>query len=164
MPFSREELTQAFPLFGTLRVVRFQDVDAAGIVFFPRFYEYFHDTYVELLSACGFDLPARLDEGVWGMPLVHAEADFLRPLRFGDAICVEVVALRESERSVAFGFRVRREGGAKSGEVCAVGETVHAFLERASMRSCPMPPSFRDVLSRAKAGTTTSSPREGAGA
>jgi 4-hydroxybenzoyl-CoA thioesterase len=68
--------------------VAWGDCDPAGIVFNPRFFEYF-DTSTWLLfdAALGVkpqDLSATY--GIIGLPLVDARANFLKPVKFGDTI------------------------------------------------------------------------------
>src|SRR4051794_27042027 len=104
---TRDELTGATAIHAEARSVRFQDVDAAGIIFFPKILEYFHDAFMAMLAAAGLDLKVILADGSWGMPLIHAEADYLRPLRFGDPIVVEIAVVRLGDRSVTIGHRAK---------------------------------------------------------
>jgi 1,4-dihydroxy-2-naphthoyl-CoA hydrolase len=113
-------------------------VDAAGIVFFARLFEYFHDTLVAWMDGAGMRLHEALKTGAWGAPLKHAEADFLRPLRFGDEIEVVVAAARLTGSELWAGFRVDR--GGRGGEVCAVGTLVHVFLDMTTFKRIPPPP------------------------
>src|SRR5688572_21989662 len=92
--FEREALKKGTAAFATTRDVRFQEVDAAGIIFYPRLLEYFNDAYIELLAHVGQPLHASLGRDPWVSPVTHIEADFLRPLRFGDRAEVALVALR----------------------------------------------------------------------
>lgn len=92
--FSIETLAEAAEIiFSEPRTVRFQDIDAAGIVFYPRVLEYASDVYISFLAARGLHLPKALEAASYKIPLVHAEADYMAPMRFGDAITVEIVAL-----------------------------------------------------------------------
>ncbi|HEY3498401.1 MAG TPA: acyl-CoA thioesterase, partial [Polyangiaceae bacterium] len=89
--------------------IRFQDVDAAGIIFYPRVLELCHDTYVEFLASSGHPLQEAL-KGPWIMPIRHAEADYLRPLRFGDRVEVAIVAAqmgpRQPPTEVTLGYHI----------------------------------------------------------
>lgn len=129
--------------FSERRPVRFQDVDAAGIIFYPRVLEYFSDAYIAMLRAAGFDLPNELARGTLAMPLVHAEADYLHPLRFGDAVDVEIVGVRVGSRSFTVGYRVRLT----SGQIASTGQTVHVCLDRATFKPVAVPEGMRAVLS-----------------
>ena len=62
---------------------RFQDIDAAGILFFARNFDYFHDAYLAFLEHLEMPLHEHLDGAEFVIPLVHAEADFAKPIRFG---------------------------------------------------------------------------------
>jgi 1,4-dihydroxy-2-naphthoyl-CoA hydrolase len=142
--FERERLLAASPrAFVRERVVRFQDVDAAGIIFFARAFEYFHDAYVEFLDANGAALPAALRERSWAAPLRHAEADYLRPLRFGDQIAVALVAAHVEPTEVTIGYRVARAG---SDEVAVVGQCVHTFIDPERFARRPMPDELRMIF------------------
>ncbi len=130
-------------LFARSLRVRFQDVDAAGTVFFPRVIETFADTYLGMLEAGGLDLPARLREGGWVVPIVHAEGDFLAPMRFGDAFFAEVVATQVGSTSFAVGYRLRAAQGER---VLAIGQTAHVVVDTATFRPMPVPDELRRAL------------------
>lgn len=139
--FDVEELRDAAsPPFVDSRVVAFQDVDAAGIVFYPRVLEYFHDAYVAFLDAHGCPLSKALDEGVWAAPIRHAEAHFFKPMRFGDPVDVAIVRAHVDGSAVTFGFRITR--GEK---VLAVGQSTHVWVDRKTFQRIDLP----EVLGRA---------------
>jgi YbgC/YbaW family acyl-CoA thioester hydrolase len=141
--FSAAELRDAPDVrFAETRLVRFQDVDAAGIIFYPRVLEYMSDVYIAMLLRSGWDLPKELGQNAVGTPLVHAEADYLSPLRFGDTVNVEIVALRLGTSSFTVGYRVRTAAGV----VAAVGQTVHVCLDRATFKPQPIPDGLRAML------------------
>src|SRR5438105_9843348 len=85
--------------FAETRQIRFQDVDAAGIIFYSRLFELCHDLWARFLAASGCPLPQLLADRSLVLPIRHAEADYFRPLRFGDDIEVALIAthLEESE-------------------------------------------------------------------
>jgi 1,4-dihydroxy-2-naphthoyl-CoA hydrolase len=142
--FDRERLLASAPgAFVCPRVVRFQDVDAAGIIFFARAFEYFHDAYVEFLEANGCALPDALRERSWAAPLRHAEADYLRPLRFGDRIEVALVAAHVEPSEVTIGYRVTREA---SEETAVVGQCVHTFIDPERFVRRAMPDEMRKLF------------------
>lgn len=149
--FARAELEGASSvLHEQARHVRFQDVDAAGTAFFPRVVEYFADVYLGLLEARGVDLPSHLRAPAWVAPLVHAEADFLGPMRFGDRFVAQVVAARVGATSFSVGYRLRAEA---TGKVLAVGHTVHVIVDGATFQPAPVP----EVIRRALGADTSAS-------
>jgi YbgC/YbaW family acyl-CoA thioester hydrolase len=141
MVFTKDELRASRGGFPTTRQVRFQDVDAAGIVFFARLFDYFHDAGVAWMDAHGLPLHRALADKAWGAPLKHAEADFLRPMRFGDEIQVAVAAARLDGSELSVGYRI-----ARADEVCAVGTLVHVFLDLATFRRVPPPPEMTAAI------------------
>lgn len=141
--FDRETLTNASDVaFSDARAVRFQDVDAAGIVFFPRVLEYMSDAYIGMLTARGIHLPKAIEAGGYRIPLVHAEADYLAPMRFGDPIRVEVVALDVGRSSFRVGYRIKHEDG----RTAAVGQTAHVCVGLPVFSSIPIPEDLRAAL------------------
>jgi YbgC/YbaW family acyl-CoA thioester hydrolase len=139
------ELIGAAALHAERRLVRFHDVDAAGIVFYPRVLEYFSDAYMGFFAARGHSVARALQTETYGLPLAHAEADYARPLRFGDGIEVAVVRVKLGESSFRVGYRVTKEAG---GEIAATGQTVHVAIDRQRFAKIPIPAALRQVLER----------------
>jgi 4-hydroxybenzoyl-CoA thioesterase len=91
--------------------VRFGHADPARIVYYPRFFEWFHDTFEtwfdEVLRINYADV---LNGRRVGFPTVQVATEFRRPARFGELLDVEVFLSRLTERSGTFEYRVRRDG------------------------------------------------------
>jgi 1,4-dihydroxy-2-naphthoyl-CoA hydrolase len=129
-------------MFSEARTVRFQDVDAASIVFFPRVLEYMHDVYVAFLAARGIHLARSIEANQYRIPLVHAEADYRAPMRFGDPITVDIVALKIGRSSFQIGYRIRHEDG----RVAAVGQMAHVCVGLPAFAAIPIPDALRAAL------------------
>ena len=132
------------PFFSQSRTVLFQEVDAAGIVFYARFFEWFHDAYVAGLVARGIRFEDVLSEKAWGMPLVHAEADYKEPLGFAAPFRVDVETVVAGDRSITVTYAVR--GGADGTTLHATGKTVHVCIDRKTFRAIPLPGELRSAL------------------
>ena len=144
--FSRDELKQLSPpLYEELRTIRFQDVDVAGIVFFARVQEYFHDALMAFLDGAGIDVRQMLKKKC-GIPLIHAEADYLAPMRFGDSVWVEVVEMRFGQTSITTGFRVRDTS--RDRKHMALGQTVQVFMSMTTFSTQPVPDEFVKAIKR----------------
>ncbi len=127
--------------------VELQEVDAAGVVFYAWFFCYAHRAYEAALLASGFDLAELLRTGTHALPMVHAEADYKRPLRYGDEVAVDLSCDLVSERSCRFRARVLTVTPA--GEtLCAEVLQVHACLDVALGRSVPLLPALRAAVER----------------
>lgn len=124
--------------------VRFSDVDLAGVVYFSRIYEYCHAAFEELLRAAEMPLEGLLGKVGWGMPLVHTEADYHRPLRLGEVLVIEVTVPEVSERRVTFAFQIKDE----TGKVRARAKHVHACVGMEDFRPRAVPSLFLEGLAR----------------
>ena len=131
-------------MFSAARRVRFQDIDAAGILFFARAFEYFHDAYAALLEARSIDLPAIIRERRWGAPLAHAEADFKTPMRYGDRVVVAILRGVVGTTSLKVFYEVRAEDDAT--RVHCTGMTAHVFIDLASFATRGVPDEVRAVF------------------
>jgi len=125
-------------------VVRFQDADAAGIIFFGNIPVYFHDAYFEWLMNAGFDLPAMMRAASFMAPVQQQRCDYLSPLRFGDEVEVEVVGAALEGSAFAVGFRLI------CGSRCAaVGQQRHVVVDRKTLKRVPPPEDFAAFLQAA---------------
>ncbi len=103
---------------------RFFEVDRAGIVFFSRVFEFCHSAYEELLMSIDCGVERLIERDGLGMPLVHAEADFKRPMRMGEPLDIRVAVERLTEHSI--GFRYTLSGTDEVVRASAL--LVHAFV------------------------------------
>lgn len=145
--FDRERLKQAPSGAFKLDVpIRFQDVDAAGIIFYPRAIELCHDAYVAFMELAGLPLHEVI-RGPWLAPVRHAEADYLRPLRFGDRVEIALVAAHletmPNPTEVTLGFRMARVA---DGEVAILVQSIHTFVERKTFQRTAVPDELRKAL------------------
>ena len=70
--------------------IEWGDCDPAGIVYFPRYVEYFDICTVHMFEAAGFPKPEMLKRfGAAGYPMVDLQMKFLVPSTFGDDVTVE---------------------------------------------------------------------------
>ena len=67
--------------------IEWGDCDPAGIVYFPRYFEYFDQCTAGMFEAVGYRKPALLQTfDIAGFPLVDARANFRMPSKFGDDV------------------------------------------------------------------------------
>lgn len=89
--------------------VRFADVDHARIVYYPRFFHYFHVAFEEMFEqVLGMKYPEVLDGEHVGFPAVKTEAEYRSPVRFGDVLRIRVTCARLGSRSVTLRYRAER--------------------------------------------------------
>lgn len=122
--------------------------DPAGIVYFPRFFDMFHEAMESWFAAA---LGAPYDDVIVrrkiGFPSVHTEADFRRPTAFGDAIVVELRLEHLGTKSMRLGYRIVGDDGEERG----VGTTVCAVMDldpasEGFRRAMPLPDDLRTAM------------------
>lgn len=123
--------------------VRFFEVDRAGIAFFGRVFEYCHAAYEALLVAIDYPLTEVFDDEGWGMPLVHAEADFKRPMRMGEELLIKVTVGRLGNTSITLDFAVF---GVDDGQLRATCQHVHACVDMKGFAPLQVPDRMRKAL------------------
>lgn len=129
------------------RPVRFDEIDAAGFVFFPKLIALAHEGLERMLEdARPGGYAAWVVGERLGLPCVHLGADFAAPLRFGDAMTVSMRVAKFGTTSVTFDVRVGR-GGPEPTE-CARLEYVVACAELNGPSKRPLPPTLRELLER----------------
>ena len=124
--------------------VRFHEIDRAGIVYFARIFEYCHVAYEDMLcQALGMDMEQYFKTTTWGMPLVHAEADYERPNFLGEYLNIRLEVARLGQRSVTFAYELSGDDGRR-----AKVSLTHAFVELASFEPITCPEAFRAGLAK----------------
>ena len=135
------------PPFSVTFPVRFADVDHAGIVYYPRFYHYFHVAFEEFFrlrmgAGAYLDLISRRRIG---FPAVRTECDYRAPLRFGDMVRVDMRIERLGGKSIRFRYRAFR-GEGPAGELAAEGLVVCAVTDLAQFRAVEVPDDLRQLF------------------
>jgi len=122
------------------RTVRFGDTDAAGVMHFHQLLRWCHEAYEESLERFGipvaqvFPCPGVEPPLAVALPIVHCSADFLRPLRVGDALAIALSPVRLDPNAFEVSYRF-----ASAGEPVARGLTRHLAITIADRRRCPIP-------------------------
>jgi 1,4-dihydroxy-2-naphthoyl-CoA hydrolase len=74
------------------RTVRFQDTDAAGVVYFANVLAICHEAYEESLAASGLNIKDFFSNPSVAFPIVHANVDFFRPMFCGDKLVIRLIS------------------------------------------------------------------------
>jgi 4-hydroxybenzoyl-CoA thioesterase len=131
--------------FRTTVQVRFGDVDHAGIVYYPRFYIYFHEAFEDFFNLSGISYVSLLDDQRIGFPTVHVETDFKRPLRYGDSLDLELTVKKLSRRSLVMRYQGYRH---RDGELSVIAEITLACLDLTTFTARAIPPTVRELFGR----------------
>ena len=132
--------------FRTTIPVRFGDVDHAGIVYYPRFYIYFHEAFEDLFNEAGHSYVQLLDRDRIGFPTVHVETDFKAPLRYGDRLVLDLSVAHLGTSSVIIRYVGYRE---RDGVLCVTCDLTSACVDMKTFKACPIPDDIRAMFQRA---------------
>ena len=127
--------------FTTPIVVRFADVDAAGLVYYPVLFHYCHVAMEEFFAArCPVTYERLMAEQRIGFPTVNARAEFFAPLVYGDVAEVEVFVSNVGHSSATFEYRLRRTS---DHTLCASATLVQVAMNLDARRAVPVPEPLR---------------------
>jgi 4-hydroxybenzoyl-CoA thioesterase len=135
--------------------VRFEEVDFARIVYFPRLFGYCHSVFEDFFEKeIGITYADMLIKRRVGFPVVRTEGDFKSPLRFGDLCRVVMETNNLGRRSVTCGYRLYL---AESDTLCAEVEIVSVVIDMDKFQSVDIPKDvstafLRHLASRPESG------------
>ena len=111
------------------RPVRFEDVDAAGILFFARFFNYCHEAMEAFFGGIAGGYVGLVMHRHEGFPAVRVECDYRAPLRYGDTARIRVFVEHVGTTACTFRYDMSRlSDGASVATVKHV--VVHADLQK----------------------------------
>lgn len=115
--------------------ITLRDADAAGVLFFARYFSLAHDAYEAFLEAQGFGVGRILNEESYIIPIVRAEAEYKAPLRVGQTAIVRLHVAELRRRT----FSIVCELLTPENKVACLVRTVHVVVDKATGRSVPLP-------------------------
>ncbi|MBP5972301.1 acyl-CoA thioesterase [Brasilonema sp. CT11] len=137
------------------RTIRFQDTDAAGVVYFANLLSICHEAYEESLIVSGINLKDFFTNPSVAFPIVHANVDFFRPLYCGDNLVIRLMPQQLSIDRFEVAYEVI------VGEVIA-GKAVtrHVCIETSSRTKTELPENMREWLEMNKRGAESAERRK----
>ncbi|MGD1908912.1 MAG: acyl-CoA thioesterase [Leptolyngbyaceae cyanobacterium] len=124
------------------RTIRFQDTDAAGVVYFANVLSICHEAYEAALADAGIELQAFFGKGEIAVPIVHADIDFRQPFHCGDRIAVHLTATAMDEHR----FAVQYEIIGSTKRSAATAQTIHICINVSARCRCPLPQALQGWL------------------
>jgi 4-hydroxybenzoyl-CoA thioesterase len=132
--------------FRSGQIVRFHDIDRAGIVYYPRFFDYIHRCFEDFCEAeVGVPHHKIIDDMKVGFPVVHIEADFHHPLQHGDRITVEMSCDRLGRGSMTMRYKLFRPAVTSPAAEAAI---TTACVDIAHFRPMPIPDLLRAAFQK----------------
>jgi YbgC/YbaW family acyl-CoA thioester hydrolase len=121
--------------------VRWEDIDAAGIINYQAYLRFFALAEAELLRTAGLSYRFLVETlGIW-LPRVHVECDFHEPVRLDELLIVEAFFSRVGRTSLHLDFAVARRE--RPGEPVATGRYSLVCVRREDFQPLPVPEEMR---------------------
>lgn len=125
--------------------VRWEDIDAAGIINYQAYLRFFGLAEAELFRSAGLSFGVMARElGIW-LPRARVECDFFRPVRLDELLTVNAFLSHIGRTSLHLSFEVTRSG---VDGLVASGRYVLVCVEQGSLRPVPLPAAMRESLER----------------
>ena len=133
-------------MFTTTILVRFGDLDAAGIAYYPNLVNFLHEAFEDFFRGhVGRPYPEVYAEGI-GFPTVKVEMEFVSPVRYGDHVDVGLMVERIGRSSV----QIRYEGSVQ-GRPVFHARNIAVVVDIKTFRPVPLPDWLRERFTAAMA-------------
>lgn len=128
-------------MFSTKQKVYFYDADPAGIIFYASLFKYVHAAYEDFMRNLHTERNFFFDRD-YILPIIHAEADYVKPIKVGEELRIEVVvsALKNSSFELSYKFYKNED------QFTAIAKTVHVCVLKEHFKKIELPQNFYDKL------------------
>jgi len=122
--------------------ITLRDADAAGVLFFGRYFALAHDAYEAFLDSHGLNIGQLIQTTDYILPIVHAESDYRRALFVGQpaSIRLRVIEVRSRTFTIAYEF-LNSEG-----ELACRLRTVHCAVNVKTRKAVALPKEVVNAL------------------
>ena len=130
--------------FTSVQKIRFDDVDGAGIVYYPQYFHLCHKAFEDFFDdAATVSYPRLINELHRGFPTVSIQSDFQAQLRYGDIALVKFAVEKIGRTSVTFAYEIRRK---KDSERCFTAQITKVFVNLETGKPQQIPDEMRDLF------------------
>jgi YbgC/YbaW family acyl-CoA thioester hydrolase len=130
--------------FSVSEYVRWEDIDAAGIINYQAYLRFFGLAEIELFRSCGLSYKTMQEElGLW-LPRVHVECDFFHPVTLDELLVVDAYFGRIGTSSIQLEFKVHRSGQPEI--IVARGQYILVCVRRGEFQPVAVPDDVRKKL------------------
>ena len=129
--------------FTSTQKIRFDDVDGAGIVYYPQFFHLCHKAFEDFFDdAASVSYPQLINTQRRGFPTVAIHSDFSAPLRYGDIALVKLEIDKIGRSSATFAYEIRRKQDSK---LCFSAKITKVFMDLENDVVLPIPEDIRSL-------------------
>ena len=127
--------------FTSLLKIRFDDVDGAGIVYYPQYFHLCHKAFEDFFDdAASISYPQLINEKRRGFPTVAINSEFSVPLRYGDIAMVKISIDKVGNSSAKFNYEIRRKQDSK---LCFKAQITKVYLDLENDKVLRIPDDMR---------------------
>ncbi len=121
-------------MFTTKVKVFFYDADPAGIIFYASLFKFAHSAYEEFMRSLKTEKNFFFDRD-YVLPIIHAEADYLQPVKPGDELKVKLTVsqLKKSSFELSYTFYNSTR------KIVAKAKTVHVCADKKKFEKIELP-------------------------
>jgi len=123
-------------------LIRFEDADPAGVVFYPRAIALAHGVIEEMIRSSSLGWEAWFASLTHAAPVRQAEANFLEPMAAGEKLSAKAQVECLGETSVTFLVEFRNEAQ----RIAARVRSVHVLIEKATGRPVRLTSAIRNAF------------------
>jgi len=120
-------------------IIRFEDADPAGVIFYPRALALAHAAVERMIRRGPLGWDAWFASPQYAAPLRRAEADFFHPLRAGAEVTVRTSVEKCGETSVTFMVELLDADHRLAASI----RTVHVLIDKRTGRPMALPQDMR---------------------
>ena len=118
------------------RPVEFAMLDGANIAYYPRIYDLSHRLFEQCwLEMCEISYPDLFNIKRVGFPIVHAESDFIAPMRYGDEVIATIWIDNIGSKSVTWNYKFHNQND----ELLWTSKQVTVCVDIDSLKPQPIP-------------------------
>lgn len=110
-----------------IRQAKYYETDQMGIIHHSNYIRWMEEARIDVLDQLGYPY-RRFEEMGYMSPVLHAECDYKKSVRFGDEVKI-IVSLQDFGK-VKFTLRYDMYNMTEGGVLSAIGTTTHCFLKK----------------------------------
>lgn len=122
-------------------IVRFEHCDAAGLIFYPRFFGLVNETVEDWFASLGHSFKSLHVDDRKGVPTVRFDCEFVGPVRIGDRLHQQLGVDSIGNSSL----NLKHIASIGDRTVARFDQTI-VFTDLASMRAEPWPADLRKAI------------------
>jgi 1,4-dihydroxy-2-naphthoyl-CoA hydrolase len=117
--------------------------DAGGVVFFANFFILAHSCYEAWLAET-ISIAAIIEDKQMIMPMVHAEADYRKPLKLSDKVRIELTPGETTRTTFTLNYKIYNTTNQLTAEI----KTIHACIAIEKNRPTRLPDFLKEMIEK----------------